>query len=221
MWGHDWIPDAIADHPTTWHPAWTLAMRSSISAPIEPLARRWRASGSPQRPPVQRLLPALLVVTVSMALTPVGTEAPLPARLARAQPKKGAHHSDHRGHKGSKHHQQHHHPPIPNAPAAASSHYLAKHGKHYLNKLGCHEGRHVRRRKSLEDAVVVLAFGRPVRRPGPTFGASLFGHGFVSTTGVIRSAQAYVRGYTRCVRPVEAARLKLALGTSNYGRQVS
>ena len=53
------------------------------------------------------------------------------------------------------------------------SYYLTKPGKHYLNRLGCQEGRRLRRGKSLRNTIVLLAFGRPVRRSGNAFGASL------------------------------------------------
>jgi hypothetical protein len=105
-------------------------------------------------------------------------------------------------------------------PMFAYSHYLTSAGQRHVHRLGCKDGQRIRRHESLHDAVVVLAFGRPVREHGH-FGASLFGHRFITTEGIIRAGQAYVRGFERCVGPSAAATLTLSLGTSNFGRQVS
>jgi hypothetical protein len=53
------------------------------------------------------------------------------------------------------------------------------------------------------------------------YGASLFGDRFIGPEGVIRTAQSFVTGYASCLLPRTAAGLTLALGTSNYGSQVS
>lgn len=67
------------------------------------------------------------------------------------------------------------------------------------------------------DALVVLAFGRPMRDHG-RWGASLFGAGFRTVTAIQRAGQAYARGFAGCSRT--STRLEVALGTSNYGSAV-
>lgn len=108
----------------------------------------------------------------------------------------------------------------PAPPATASSRYITKAKPSVLRRLGCEEGSRLGERRSLSDSVVILAFGRPVRRRG-IYGASIFGRGMLSTAGVERMARAYVRGYEACVTPDLPSRLTLALGTSNYGHQVT
>lgn len=105
------------------------------------------------------------------------------------------------------------------APAAATSHYLRTVGENTLQGLGCREGRAMKALRGVPDAIVVLAFGRPQRRHG-RWGASLFGHRFVSTEAVERAGRAYARGYWRCSDGTPT-RIEVALGTSNYGSAVT
>jgi hypothetical protein len=105
------------------------------------------------------------------------------------------------------------------APAAATSHYLRTAREETIQGLGCRQGRAMKAVRGVPDAIVVLAFGRPQRRHG-RWGASLFGHRFLSTEGVERAGRAYARGYLRCSTGTPT-RIEIALGTSNYGGAVT
>lgn len=105
-------------------------------------------------------------------------------------------------------------------PPAATSHYLRTARPRSLERLGCREGRKMRAAKNVPDAIVVLAFGRPRHRLG-RWGASLFSNGFHSTSVIERAGHAYAWGYWRCAGRATQTRLQVALGTSNYGREVT
>jgi hypothetical protein len=104
------------------------------------------------------------------------------------------------------------------APAAASSQYVRTQRARVLFRMGCGEGRRLARSRE-DSAIVVLAFGRPMKRHG-RYGASLFGSRLVSTSRIERAAEAYARGYAGCSPPT-APRLHVAIGTSNFGPGVS
>src|SRR2546430_8465113 len=100
-------------------------------------------------------------------------------------------------------------------PSTARSQYLKTTHSSVLNRMGCAEGRRLSRSRD-ESAIVVLAFGRPVRRGHGHWGASLFGRGFRSTGQIQRAAQAYARGFAPCAAP-SGPHLTVAIGTSNFG----
>ncbi|TMK85994.1 MAG: hypothetical protein E6G44_04995 [Actinobacteria bacterium] len=104
-------------------------------------------------------------------------------------------------------------------PSTARSQYLKTTHSSVLNRMGCAEGRRLSRSRD-ESAIVVLAFGRPVRRGHGHWGASLFGRGFRSIGQIQRAAQAYGRGFARCAAP-SGPHLTVAIGTSNFGPGVT
>jgi hypothetical protein len=113
--------------------------------------------------------------------------------------------------------------PTPGAaspPAAALSRYAKTTNPRVTRAWGCALGRQARRHISLRDALVVLDFGRPMRIRHK-FGASLFRIGFRDTDHIRWAVQAYIRGFVQCSRPVLNARLQVAIGTSNWGHQVT
>jgi len=112
-------------------------------------------------------------------------------------------------------------PGHPGMSGSARSLYMRTTRRSVLDAQGCLQAREVRAtRGQLENVLVVMAFGRPMKI-GNRYGASLFGAGFRDTSAVGRAARAYVQGYLRCIHDSDRARLHLALGTSNFGRQVS
>jgi hypothetical protein len=109
----------------------------------------------------------------------------------------------------------------PRAPAASSSFYMKTVSPDTLRRMGCTFGRQVRGGVRPADALVVLAFGSP-RFNGWDYGASLFGGRFGATTLRIRVAvQSFVQGYVNCTRWHADVHLRIAVGTSNFGPQVS
>jgi hypothetical protein len=105
------------------------------------------------------------------------------------------------------------------APAAATSYYMKTTNPRRVNAMGCGFGSRVVHGTAPADALVVLAFGSP-RHRGWRYGASLFGHGFASTGRVRRAGLRFAAGFVHCSRKRPRARLRIALGTSNYGPQV-
>jgi hypothetical protein len=109
----------------------------------------------------------------------------------------------------------------PEMSGSARSLYIRTTRRSVLHGQGCLQAREVKASQGqLKDILVVMAFGRPMRS-GNRDGVSLFGAGFRDTGAVGRAAHAYVQGYLGCIHDSGQARLRLALGTSNYGRQVS
>jgi hypothetical protein len=106
------------------------------------------------------------------------------------------------------------------APGAAESRYMDSTDPAAVRRLGCRFGSRVARDPSLRDSVVVLDFGRPMRRHH-VFGTSIFWRRFRTTDAIRIASQAYVQWYWDCVGSHHAVRLVLAIGTNNYGRQVT
>jgi hypothetical protein len=111
-------------------------------------------------------------------------------------------------------------------PGAAWSHYVKTTKSRALYRLGCAQGRRMRRDASVRDAIVILDFGRPVSRRfhrGPRlYGASLFRkHGFASARSIRRASEAYGRGVWSCTRGLEQFKIRIGVGTSNWGTGVT
>jgi len=108
---------------------------------------------------------------------------------------------------------------VPRPPAAATSYYMRTVNPHHLYRMGCRLGARVVHGSEPHDALVVLAFGSP-RHRGLRFGTSLFGGRFASTSRIGTAGVRYARGFHHCTRKRPGATLRIALGTSNYGRFV-
>jgi hypothetical protein len=87
-------------------------------------------------------------------------------------------------------------------------------------RMGCSFGSRVRHGRNPQDALVVLDFGSPMRH-GHTYGARLFGYGFVTTRQVRDAGIRFAIGYWHCAPRRSTAMLRIALGTSNYGARVT
>src|SRR5206468_1309502 len=113
------------------------------------------------------LLP--LVTAVAMA-GPQGFTAPMAATASH-------HHRSHarRAHKTRT---SRHRPSVGRAPASAASYYMRSIDRRQVWRMGCSFGSGVRKWRNPQDALVVLDFGSPMRH-GHTYGARLFGYGFV------------------------------------------
>jgi hypothetical protein len=107
----------------------------------------------------------------------------------------------------------------PRSPRAASSYYIRTLSSERHATMGCSLGRAMRRGEAPRDALVVMHFGRPMRKHG-SFGASIYAD-FGPTWRIRRAGQAFARGFSECSRNVIGAHLRLALGTSNYGPGVT
>lgn len=104
-------------------------------------------------------------------------------------------------------------------PGAAESLYMGTTRPITVKREACRFARRAARSASLRDDLVVLDFGRPRKKRG-NLGTSLFGSGFRSTAQIAGAAEAYVRGFTSCLGR-SATHLVLAIGTSNFGGQVT
>ncbi|HYT29992.1 MAG TPA: hypothetical protein VEN82_04385 [Actinomycetota bacterium] len=107
------------------------------------------------------------------------------------------------------------------SPPSSVSLYMESTDPGVLSALGCRLARDVIAGRAPRDALVVLDFGHPVHKGG-RFGTVIYGGGgFRPTAWIRQGAQAYARGFGGCMGPVPEASLLVALGTSNYGHQVS
>ena len=110
-------------------------------------------------------------------------------------------------------------------PGIAFSQYVKTTRPAKLFRLGCAEGRRLRRSKDPDGAIVVLDFGRPTQKGkgrGHQWGASLFRKGFYPTSAIRRATQTYASGAWRCMGGERAStHLTVAIGTSNFGRAVT
>ncbi len=104
-------------------------------------------------------------------------------------------------------------------PGAGESRYMTSTRPDGAAVYGCRYGHRAARDRSVRDSLVVLDFGRPMKRHR-TFGVSLFGRGFRSTVAVTRAAERYAWAYARCSAGAHA-HVTVAIGTSNFGPQVS
>ncbi len=143
----------------------------------------------------RRLAPVVCLITALALAGPVGLPDPVPAAAARRMDA------------------------APRPPAAATSYYMRTVNPHRLYGMGCRFGGRVVHGSEPRDALVVLAFGSP-RHRGSRFGASLFRGRFASTTKIRTAGVRYAMGFRRCTRKRPRATLRIALGTSNYGRFV-
>jgi hypothetical protein len=116
----------------------------------------------------------------------------------------------------------------PTPPGTAFSYYIGTTNPQRLFRLGCREGFRMKQSTSLRDTIVVLDFGRPVRRRhhhprGPWhYGVSLFKkRGFAPVSSVLNASEAYARGVWNCSQGLERGHVRIAIGTSNWGTDVT
>jgi hypothetical protein len=105
-------------------------------------------------------------------------------------------------------------------PGTATSIYVTRLDAGHLKHLGCDLGRAAIRSRRLRDLLVVLDFGRPTGRKRSE-GTRAWGGRFHTTDQIQGAAQAYGDGFLRCTVRVPDARIRVAIGTSNYGRHVT
>jgi hypothetical protein len=87
-------------------------------------------------------------------------------------------------------------------------------------ELGCNMGKQVNRGTKPVDALIFLAFGKPVRFDGSTYGASVFNAPDQPTKPIRLAVQEFAHGYWACTDG-NRGKLTLAAGTSNYGDDVT
>jgi hypothetical protein len=108
---------------------------------------------------------------------------------------------------------------VPAVPVATASRYMTHTNGRRSFRLGCTMGSRVRRGRQRRDALVILDYGRPMHHKG-RFGTSAFGP-FRTTPQIANSVQKYARGYVQCAGRHAPSRLRIGVGTSNYGRDVT
>ena len=123
------------------------------------------------------------------------------------------HHHHHRAHKARRGGGQ--------APTAATSYYMRTADPNIAYAMGCSFGKSMGRGSKPADSLVVLDFGAPHRHHHRTYGTTLFESGFASNPQIETAGVRYAKGYWDCTRQRPKATLRIAMGTSNYGRQVT
>ncbi len=108
----------------------------------------------------------------------------------------------------------------PAPPLRASSYYMRTVNTMTLYNMGCALGERDKDVAGTQDSIVVLAYGMP-RQVNGVYGASNFSNTFVSTAQIAAAAQQFGKGYYDCTGPDLASHLRLAVGTSNFGGQVT
>jgi hypothetical protein len=163
---------------------------------------------------------ALLALIIAFALLSDATGAQ--ASNPRHHHKAKRHRSDASGHgRPAWHHRDRARPRVhvPSAPVATSSRYMTHANGARSRRLGCALGARVRRGQQRSDALVIMDYGRPMHHKG-RFGTSAFGP-FRTLDQIADSIQEYARGYAQCSGRNSAAPLRIGIGTSNYGRDVT
>jgi hypothetical protein len=105
-------------------------------------------------------------------------------------------------------------------PTPSTSYYLKTTRPKTLDRMGCDFAHGVNAGRQPDDALVVMAFGRPMLRRGQ-YGASLFGVHFATTSQIRGAGIAFAAGFRRCISQKDGGGLRIVLGTSNYGSRVS
>jgi hypothetical protein len=102
----------------------------------------------------------------------------------------------------------------------ATSYYIdtINTGTHY--SLGCSLGARDLNLPGAQDSIVVLDFGKPVQQ-GAEYGTSIFSFSFANTLQIATAAQYFMQGYWDCSASDQVSQLRLAVGTSNFGSQVT
>jgi hypothetical protein len=108
----------------------------------------------------------------------------------------------------------------PAPPLWSRSRYMQTVDTDRLYDLGCDLGDSVDRGVRPADALVILAYGMPINFGGGSYGASLFSGPDQKTKPLRSSAQAFAHGFWACSAG-NGAKLTLAMGTSNYGPNVT
>ncbi|MFN2450312.1 MAG: hypothetical protein ABR508_11095 [Candidatus Baltobacteraceae bacterium] len=98
------------------------------------------------------------------------------------------------------------------APANTVSRYMATTNTTTLYNEGCNMG------KAGQSGVVVLDYGQPWTS-GSTQGTYDYGSAFASDSSIVAAAESYLDGFWNCSG--SSPQLRLAIGSSNYGSQVT
>jgi hypothetical protein len=113
----------------------------------------------------------------------------------------------------------------PSAPSAGISYYVMSTSRSALFRLGCRQGIRMKQNRTPRDTIVILDFGKPIRRKPRyrpvAYGVSLFRRrGFASINAVLGASEAFARGVVTCSHRLKDAHVRIAIGTSNFGRDV-
>jgi hypothetical protein len=98
------------------------------------------------------------------------------------------------------------------APAATTSRYMATTNRTTVYNEGCSMG------SAGLSGVVILDYGQPWTS-GSTQGTYDYGSAFASISSIVNAAEGFLDGFYNCSGP--SPQLRLAIGTSNYGSQVT
>lgn len=105
-------------------------------------------------------------------------------------------------------------------PPYSTSYYMKTVNQSAYKDLGCEHGQRDVSLPGAQDSIVVLDFGRPVQT-GSTYGASLFGFGTASVDQIAEAVKEFGEWYVECSRSDRDSRLRIGVGTTNYGSQVT
>ncbi|MBI4497579.1 MAG: hypothetical protein HY689_06770 [Chloroflexi bacterium] len=108
----------------------------------------------------------------------------------------------------------------PPPPFAVASYYISTIDPTTLFNQGCALGQRDRDLPGAQDNLVILAFGAPRGRNG-SFGTLLFSNTFAASSQIATAVEAFARGYATCTGEDRASHLRIAIGTSNFGSQVT
>lgn len=97
------------------------------------------------------------------------------------------------------------------APASTTSRYMATTNRTTLYNEGCSMG------QAAQSGVVILDFGEPYNSGGE--GTYTYGNAFASDASIVDAAEGFLDGFWNC--SPSAPQLRLAIGTSNYGSNVT
>src|SRR5438132_7407056 len=160
-----------------------------------------------------------LVIAVGLLSDATGALASMPKKSHRHGQNHGARVSDRGARAPSRRRAAARRVHVPPAPSVTSSRYMTHANGPRSFGLGCALGWWSRRGPRRPDALVVLDYGAPMHHKG-RYGTSAFGP-FRTTRQIAHSAEEYARGFARCAGRGSHSHLRLGIGTSNYGRDVT
>ena len=108
----------------------------------------------------------------------------------------------------------------PPAPAPSLSRYVLTTNPETHRQWGCDLGTRDLGLPGVQDSLVILDFGRPAFRNGEP-GSILFSNRFAGRGAILTAVEQFARGYYYCTGQDFDSHLRLAVGTSNYGPEVS
>ncbi|MCX6024516.1 MAG: hypothetical protein NTZ05_22850 [Chloroflexi bacterium] len=108
----------------------------------------------------------------------------------------------------------------PPAPPPSISRYVLTTDPDTHLQWGCDLGKRDRGAPGAQSSLVILDFGRPAFRDGEP-GSILFNNTFAGRGAILRAVEQFARGYYLCTAEDLDSHLRIAIGTSNFGPEIS